>query len=111
MMELLTIHETAQVLKVSPMTVRRFIQAGRLPAVRIGKGVRVRKEAVDRLITPVAPASEQPTSPRPSSKVFTPEDSLFNIIGMAHSGGPRDVAENKQRYLADAYAAEAEHTQ
>jgi excisionase family DNA binding protein len=37
-MELLTIQETAQMLKVNPITIRRFIADGRLEAVRIGGG-------------------------------------------------------------------------
>jgi len=36
-MDLLTVHETAAMLKVNPDTVRRYITSGRLPAVRIGR--------------------------------------------------------------------------
>ncbi|MGI8553150.1 MAG: helix-turn-helix domain-containing protein [Dehalococcoidia bacterium] len=53
MMELLTVAETAEMLKVNPMTVRRHIAAGRLSAVRVGGRVRVRKEAVEELLKPV----------------------------------------------------------
>jgi excisionase family DNA binding protein len=54
-MELLTVQETAKLLKVTPTTVRRYITAGRLPAVKVGRGVRVRKEAVTDLLFPVVP--------------------------------------------------------
>jgi excisionase family DNA binding protein len=57
-MDLLTIPETARLLRVTPITVRRYIAAGRLPAVRVGKGIRVRREAVDDLITPVVPTRD-----------------------------------------------------
>ena len=32
------------------------------------------------------------------------DDPLWEIVGIAHSDGPGDVAENKHKYLADAYA-------
>jgi len=48
--ELLTIAETASLLKVSTMTVRRWIKAGRLPAHRIGpRTIRVVRRDVDEL--------------------------------------------------------------
>lgn len=54
-MELLTIQEVASLLKVNPITVRRQIAAGRLPAVKIGRHVRVKKEAVESLLSPIRP--------------------------------------------------------
>jgi excisionase family DNA binding protein len=54
-MELLTVAETAKLLKVNPMTVRRYIQDGRLPAVRVGRRVRVHKEAVEGFLAPITP--------------------------------------------------------
>jgi excisionase family DNA binding protein len=59
-MELLTIQETARMLKVNPITIRRYIESGRLPAVRVGRGVRVRKEAVDQLIEEVVWTASSP---------------------------------------------------
>lgn len=194
-MELLTVQETAQILKVAPITVRRYIASGRLAAVKIGRGVRVRREAIEGLLTPVAvrpptprpvdnpeddltvpenepmvrngshrriagafdagPSEEGPPSPRdddaetpqelfllrlaaigdelapeggrsdiasdaypyptddeeddltiPEGKPLTRNDSLFRIIGMFDSGpgAPTDVASNKHKYLAEAYA-------
>jgi excisionase family DNA binding protein len=54
-MELLTIDETAKLLKVTPTTVRRYISAGQLPALKFGRRVRIRKEAVEGLLSPVTP--------------------------------------------------------
>ena len=46
-----------------------------------------------------------PTKPAHSGRRrrrFSLEDSLFTIVGMAHSDGPGDVAENVDGYLAAA---------
>jgi len=46
----LTVHEVAELLRVSTMTVYRLIKAGDLPAVRIGKSFRLREDDVDAFI-------------------------------------------------------------
>src|SRR3990172_4171341 len=107
-MELMTIQETARLLRVSPLTVRRYIAARRLPAVRVGRGVRVRKEDIDKLPTPVEVGLE---AVRPRVKrggVFTKEDPLWRLVGIGHSEGPGDVSENKHKYLAEAYLHKGE---
>jgi len=60
-MDFLTVNETAQRLRVSPITVRRYIASGRLAAERAGRGIRVQREAIEAFITPVAPASHGTT--------------------------------------------------
>jgi excisionase family DNA binding protein len=107
-MELLTIQDTAHMLKVSTVTVRRFIADGRLPAVKVGKGVRVRKEAVDRLVRPVKLKAAETSQAKRSGRPLTFDDPLFKLIGSARSAGPGDVSENKYKYLAEAYAATEE---
>ena len=42
-----TVAEVARQLRVSNMTVYRLINAGELPAVRVGKSYRLREEDVD----------------------------------------------------------------
>jgi len=49
---LLTVPEVAERLRVHPITVRRLIKAGRLPAVRVGRAVRVRVEDVEAFKQP-----------------------------------------------------------
>ena len=43
----LTVHEVADLLRVSTMTVYRLIKAGELRAVRVGKTYRLREDDVD----------------------------------------------------------------
>ena len=47
---LLTVQEVARRLHLHPITVRRMIKAGRLPAIRLGRSVRVRESDVNDLI-------------------------------------------------------------
>ena len=108
-MELLTVQETAQLLKVSPITVRRYIASGRLAAVKVGRAVRIRREAVEDLMEPVVPRhlrDDVDEDQIPEGKPLTRNSSLFRIIGMFESGPgePTDVASNKHKYLAEAYA-------
>lgn len=97
-MEFLTVKETAQLLRVSPITVRRYIASGQLAAERVGRGIRVRREAIEEFVTPVEPDE-------PLSKPFTFDDPLWDIVGIGRSGGPNDVARIKHKYLADAIVA------
>jgi excisionase family DNA binding protein len=45
-----TVNEVAQLMRVSKMTVYRLIKQGDLPAVRIGRGYRLREEDVHRYL-------------------------------------------------------------
>lgn len=45
-----TVAEVANQLRVSNMTVYRLVQAGQLPAVRVGRSYRIREEDVDRYL-------------------------------------------------------------
>ena len=48
--QLLTVPEVAEILRVSPRTVRRMIDDKRLPVVHLGRAVQVRVEALAALI-------------------------------------------------------------
>ena len=45
-----TVQEVAASLRVSKMTVYRLIKQGELPAVRVGRGYRIREEDVRRFL-------------------------------------------------------------
>jgi excisionase family DNA binding protein len=48
---LLTVHEVADQLRVSTMTVYRLIKGGELRAMRVGKSFRLREEDVDAYLS------------------------------------------------------------
>jgi excisionase family DNA binding protein len=106
-LELLTIAEAASLLKVAPITVRRFIAAGRLPAVRVGKSIRVRREALEQVITPVEPRKRKSRKRIPAGRPLTFDDPMWALVGSATSAAPTD-ASKKYEYLADALAPKQE---
>jgi hypothetical protein len=69
--------------------------------VKVGRGVRVTREAIEKL--PEDIDTHGPKSPRLRGKPIAADDALFDLIGAGRSEGPTDVAKNKQAYLADAY--------
>lgn len=60
--DFLTVPETAELLKVSSVTVSRWLKQGRLPAYRVGpRAVRIRRIDVQELLTPAAATSDEET--------------------------------------------------
>ena|SRR5687767_1387518 len=106
-MNLMTVQEVAETLRVSPMTVRRYIQSGKLAAVRVGRGVRVEQAAVEQFVTPIVAGQPQETqhdrNRLPEGRPFSFDDPLWNIVGIIQDGPP-DLAANHDKYLAEAYA-------
>jgi excisionase family DNA binding protein len=102
-MQLLTIQETASLLRVSPITVRRYISDGRLDAVRAGKGVRVKQESVERFVQPVEPKNEQPQTMVPQGRPLTFDDPLWGLVGSATDAEPTDSSK-KYEYLAEGWS-------
>ena len=89
-----TVAETARLLKVNPITVRRHIQGGRLSAIRAGRGVRIRRGDLEAFLQPVSMAPVPPIHP------LTEDDSLWTLVGAATHAPPSD-ASRKHDYLAD----------
>jgi len=50
----LTVAEVASLMRVSPMTVYRMVQAGELPAIRFGRSYRIPEAAVVELVQSAA---------------------------------------------------------
>ena len=51
MKELLTVQDVASLLKTSRQQVRKMIQSGDLPAVKVGREWRIRADALDDFLT------------------------------------------------------------
>jgi excisionase family DNA binding protein len=100
-MELLTVQEAAHLLRVSTVTVRRYIADGSLPAFRIGRGIRIKRESIDALASPIATGSAEDS--RLKHRPTGDKDPLWNIVGMAAAANPSDVGRHKHEYLAEAY--------
>ena len=64
----LTVAEVAATLKLNQQTVRNWIDQGRLPAVRIGRRVRVRRADIDKMS-----AERATVAPEPKDSVVTPD--------------------------------------
>jgi excisionase family DNA binding protein len=58
--EFLTVAEVATLLKVNEQTVRNWIDRGELPAVRAGRRVRIRRSALEQVLTEVSGARPAP---------------------------------------------------
>lgn len=48
--EFLTVQEVANILKVTKMTIYRYIKAGKITAYKVGKDFRINKEEFDKFL-------------------------------------------------------------
>ena len=55
--ELLTVDEVAEILRTTPNTIYRWLRAGKLPGVKIGKEWRIKKETLAAKLTESSPPS------------------------------------------------------
>ena len=68
----LTVAEVAALLKLNQQTVRNWIDQGSLPALRVGRRVRIRRSDLERVLEAGATSAEGPTAARarPSAEDF-----------------------------------------
>ena len=83
----LTVAEVADWFKVNQQTVRNWIDQGRLPAVRVGRRVRIRRSDFDRILERGSGASDSSPSTAPPPRSGSPSAEDF------WSGEPVGVAE------------------
>lgn len=86
---LLSVKQVAYILKVHPLTIRRYITEKRLKAVRVGGNIRIAEKELQDF------HKEVTNTPKPKSpyiklktlqtKPFTPEDPLLRLQGRAAS--------------------------
>jgi excisionase family DNA binding protein len=101
-MEFYTVAETARLLRVSPITIRRYIASGELEAVRVGRGVRVHREAIERFVRPMELAAASARAAPEESEPLTIAEALGISVGIGRSAERTDIAQHKDEYLADA---------
>src|SRR6201997_1506252 len=70
--EFLTVAEVAELLKLNQQTVRNWIDQGSLPALRVGRRVRIRRSDLERVLAAGATSPENSPSARssPSAEDF-----------------------------------------
>lgn len=64
--EFLTLAEAARLLRVSTWTLRRYVQAGRIPAARLGRSYRFRRRDIEAALFPSTspPCTSSASAPR-----------------------------------------------
>lgn len=91
MENLFNINQAAFILKVHPLTVRRYIKEGKLKAVRIGGAVRIKDSDLQSFNKDFVPYErKESTSPfrvikTPTAKTFTVDDPLLRLKGRGAS--------------------------
>ena len=87
----LTVAEVAEMLKLNQQTVRNWIDQGSLPALRVGRRVRIRRTDLERVLEQGSTAVAQPAA-GPSADDFwsgeQPIDLLEQEPGVEDGGSP-----------------------
>jgi excisionase family DNA binding protein len=79
---LLSVRQVAFILKVHPLTIRRYIKEGKLKAVRVGRNVRIKESAVTEISREFQPMPRQIFIKLKPAKVFTEYDPLLRLKGI-----------------------------
>jgi excisionase family DNA binding protein len=88
----LTVAEVAEMLKLNQQTVRNWIDQGALPALRVGRRVRIRRSDLERMLAEGATTTAQRATPEPSPSA---EDFWGGEpVGLADPGGASADAVN-----------------
>ena len=91
MTTLLSVRQVAFILKVHPLSVRRYIKDGKLKAIRVGGNVRIEESELQNFNKALTPAPKITSSTilkrvRPTIiKVFTSDDPFLRLKGRGAS--------------------------
>ena len=80
---LLNVNQVAFILKVHPLTIRRYLRDGRLKAVMIGGNVRIKESQLQEFSKEFSPGTHKHygRSDTKKIKIFNIEDPLFQLKG------------------------------
>jgi len=86
---LLNINQVAFILKVHPLTVRRYIKEGKLKAVKIAGNIRIKESILqdfnNKDLTPPQETTLKFRPSKKSAKLFTKDDPFFRLQGRGAS--------------------------
>lgn len=86
---LFNVNQVAFMLKVHPLTIRRYIREGKLKAVKVGGNVRIKESQLQGFNKEFSPRPAQSKSiaqeKRTIAKIFTIDDPLFRLQGRGAS--------------------------
>ena len=88
MENLLNVRQVAFILKVHPLTVRRYIKEGKLKAVRAGGNVRIKESSLGEFnkdFSSNPPAKQTLRAQFTPTKIFSLDDPLFRLRGRGAS--------------------------
>lgn len=89
MNNLLSVKQVAFMLKVHPLSIRRYIKEKKLTAVKVGGNVRISEEALQNFHKEVTPEPTEKTYIKKAAKIpakqFSDEDPFLRLQGRAAS--------------------------
>ncbi len=84
MNNLLSVKQAAFILRVHPLTIRRYIKSKKLKAVKIGGNIRIEEDSLQSFHKDIESEEQQPRifkTSRISDKQFTQDDPLLRLQG------------------------------
>lgn len=84
MNNLLSVKQAAFILRVHPLTIRRYIKSKKLQAIKVGGNIRIEEESLQNFHKEVETTEQQPRifkTSRLSDKQFTQDDPLLRLQG------------------------------
>ncbi len=82
---LLNVNQAAFILKIHPLTIRRYIKEGRLKAIKAGGNVRIKESTLLEFNKDFSPVSILRLPKRKPDKNFNSDDPLFQLAGRGAS--------------------------
>lgn len=85
---LLNVRQVAFILKVHPLTIRRYLKDGRLKAVKVGGNVRIKESQLNDFNKDFSSSSQRKETVKSNlkpAKTFTLDDPLFRLKGRGAS--------------------------